>query len=105
MNSRIPLKWGPLPIIPLYFIQAGIVGNTSRVLPKGFSLEINWNAWQWLPIFSIIQSAGNISDEEMRHVFNLGIGMIIICREQDADTVLSMTKNDEPVVMGRVVGV
>ena len=66
----------------------GMVGNISRLLSPGLRVEIGWSSWEWLPIFSVIQKLGNISDEEMRRVFNLGIGMVIIASEKNADTIL-----------------
>jgi len=65
----------------------GIVGNTSRVLPEDLRLKINWKAWDWLPIFQLIQDAGEIETEEMRKVFNLGIGMILIVDRGSADSI------------------
>lgn len=56
----------------------GIVGNTIRIIPNGLELKINWNSWPIPNIFQLIQSTGRISDEEMREVFNLGIGLILI---------------------------
>jgi phosphoribosylformylglycinamidine cyclo-ligase len=48
----------------------GIIGNTKRIVPKGLSLDIDWNSWQLPPIFQLIQKVGKIDDEEMRNVFN-----------------------------------
>ncbi len=80
----------------------GIVGNTKRVVPKHLRLEIDWSAWQLPPLFAMIQREGNIADEEMRHVFNLGIGLILIVPEANVDAVSALLP--EPVVvMGRVV--
>lgn len=56
----------------------GIAGNTRRLLRAGLSLQIDWGAWQWPPIFKLLQRYGEVSDEEMRAVFNLGIGLIIV---------------------------
>ncbi len=56
----------------------GIVGNTRRLLPAGRSLRVNWGAWEIPAIFSLIQRLGRVADEEMRNVFNLGIGEVLI---------------------------
>jgi len=80
----------------------GIVGNTSRILPGGLNLEIDWNSWEQLPIFKLIQDEGNISDEEMRKAFNLGIGMILITREENVDKIMDACKSDEPLVIGKI---
>ena len=80
----------------------GIVGNTKRVVPKHLRLEIDWSAWELPPLFALIQREGNIADEEMRHVFNLGIGFIVIAPESSVDT-LSQLLPEKPVVMGCVM--
>jgi len=65
----------------------GIVGNTKRLTPETMSLKIDWKAWQWPPIFDIIAQLGNIAEEEMREVFNLGIGIIIVVDQKHVDQV------------------
>lgn len=82
----------------------GIIGNTSRVVPKGFEISMDWKAWNMLPIFQVIQETGNITDEEMRHVFNLGIGLIAIVSKTDVDKVLAATSkiNEEAIIVGEI---
>lgn len=82
----------------------GIIGNTKRVVPKGMSLKVDWAAWEVPSIFKLIQATGNIKDEEMRDVFNIGIGLIAIVDKNDADKVLSIAvKAKEPgIVIGEV---
>lgn len=62
----------------------GILGNTKRVVPKGMKINIDWNSWKLLPVFSMIQKTGKISDAEMRKVFNMGIGLVFIVSNRDA---------------------
>jgi phosphoribosylformylglycinamidine cyclo-ligase len=81
----------------------GIIGNTSRVLAEGLGLEIAWGSWDVPPIFDLIQSAGSISDSEMQHVFNLGVGMIVVAHEEDADSVMSILAEHSPFRVGAVV--
>ncbi len=81
----------------------GIVGNTSRVLPTGTALDINWGAWPEPPIFDVIRKAGGIAEEEMRHVFNLGVGFILIVSPENADSVLQRLAAEHAFVVGRVV--
>jgi phosphoribosylformylglycinamidine cyclo-ligase len=66
----------------------GIIGNTRRILPDGLNLKINWGRWVRPAIFNLIQKIGNIEEEEMREVFNLGIGMVIVTSKKDADRIL-----------------
>ena len=62
----------------------GILENIPRILPEGVSVQINQKSWLKLPIFSLIQKEGKISDEEMYLTFNMGIGMIIIVSNNEA---------------------
>lgn len=68
----------------------GIVGNTSRILPEGMSLNINWNTWTMPPIFPFIQKVGGIDNEDMRRTFNLGIGLIAVVAPKDVDRAMSV---------------
>lgn len=83
----------------------GIVGNTSRVLPDDLRLRIDWKAWNWLPIFRLIQEAGEIETEEMRKVFNLGIGMILIVDRSSADAITEIlnSSGESVTLVGEVV--
>ena len=83
----------------------GIVGNTNRILPSGLKLKVDWNAWALPQVFKLIQNTGNIADEEMRKVFNLGIGLIAVLDKQNVDTAIKLSKevNEEPIIIGEVV--
>jgi phosphoribosylformylglycinamidine cyclo-ligase len=50
----------------------GILGNLERVLPDGRAAEIDWHAWERPPVFAWL--ARHVDEEELRRVFNLGIG-------------------------------
>ncbi|MDQ1266248.1 MAG: phosphoribosylformylglycinamidine cyclo-ligase [Bacteroidota bacterium] len=80
----------------------GIIGNTSRIIPKGLELKIDWGSWALPPIFRMIQSEGKISDDEMRHVFNLGIGMILVSSKENAEKLLESLKNHNPILIGNI---
>ena len=56
----------------------GIPENLPRCLPKGLTVDVDYGAWDVPDIFEIIQNAGNISDDEMRNVFNMGIGFCLV---------------------------
>jgi phosphoribosylformylglycinamidine cyclo-ligase len=74
----------------------GIVGNTSRVIPKDASLAVDWSAWKRPYIFEIIQRHGKVPELDMRNTFNLGIGLIFIVSKNDADNFKSfLSKNKE----------
>jgi phosphoribosylformylglycinamidine cyclo-ligase len=56
----------------------GIPGNLVRVLPPGCEAVVDETAWVLPPLFAALQRAGGISTDEMREVFNLGVGLIAV---------------------------
>jgi len=82
----------------------GIVGNTKRILPAGLKLKIDWSKWEIPPIFKLIQDMGEISDDEMREVFNMGIGLVFIISNEKVESALKLAKelNEKPVLIGKV---
>jgi phosphoribosylformylglycinamidine cyclo-ligase len=81
----------------------GLIGNTNRIMPEGTTLNIDWQSWERLPIFDLIQDTGKISDDEMRAAFNLGIGMVLITDKNNADKVFNSVLDYSPVYIGEVV--
>jgi phosphoribosylformylglycinamidine cyclo-ligase len=62
---------------------SGLYGNIERVIPRDLVPRFNWD-WPMPPIFSKIQAAGKIADAEMRSVFNMGVGMALIAKREEA---------------------
>jgi phosphoribosylformylglycinamidine cyclo-ligase len=56
----------------------GIPGNLVRILPPGCEAVVDPGSWEMPPLFGILQRAGAVSTEEMRDVFNLGVGLIAV---------------------------
>ncbi len=56
----------------------GLNENVKRVIPESLDIEINWESWNVPWIFRKLQEWGNVPTEEMRRVFNIGIGYVII---------------------------
>jgi len=63
----------------------GIPGNLPRALPDDVGYWLDPSTWDVPPIFGLIQQHGEVSDEEMAKVFNLGIGMVVVVAPADAD--------------------
>jgi phosphoribosylformylglycinamidine cyclo-ligase len=61
----------------------GIAGNLPRVFPHGLGAEIDPTSWPRPPVFDLLQRVGEIDEAEMRQVFNLGVGMILVIRPED----------------------
>ena len=55
----------------------GLPGNLSRVLPSTCDAVVRREAWEVPRIFGEIQRLGDVTDDEMARVFNLGIGMVV----------------------------
>lgn len=65
----------------------GILGNLSRVLPPGVEAQIDWDAWERPPVFFWLAEQG-VAEDELRRVFNLGVGMCAIVAEPPAGAVV-----------------
>ncbi len=81
-----PLK----PLLPLikgmaHITGGGLIDNVPRVLPQGLAARFNNQAWVVPPIFQLIQRLGNVDRNEMYHVFNMGIGMVVICAPENVN--------------------
>jgi phosphoribosylformylglycinamidine cyclo-ligase len=65
----------------------GILGNVSRVLPQGLHAQLDWHAWERPPVFGWL--ARHVGEDELRRVFNLGIGWCAVVAEpQPGDAVI-----------------
>jgi phosphoribosylformylglycinamidine cyclo-ligase len=62
----------------------GLTGNVPRVLPATCDAQLDRRAWEVPRIFTEIQHLGEVADEEMVSVFNLGIGMVVVVPPDDA---------------------
>jgi phosphoribosylformylglycinamidine cyclo-ligase len=56
----------------------GIAGNLVRILPQDCVAVVDPGAWEPPPLFTTLQQAGQISTQEMREVFNLGVGLVAV---------------------------
>jgi len=65
----------------------GLVENIPRILPDGCCVEIHRGSWPGVPIFNVMQSIGNVDENEMYRTFNMGIGMIIIAAPDQVNSI------------------
>ncbi len=65
----------------------GLVENIPRILPDGCDVEIHKESWPGVPIFNVMQSIGNVDENEMYRAFNMGIGMIIIAAPDQVNSI------------------
>jgi len=65
----------------------GIPGNLARVLPSDVDAVVREGSWPVPPAFELVARGGSVSGEEMRRVFNLGVGLIAVCAAGEAGSV------------------
>jgi len=94
------------PLLPIikgmaHITGGGLIGNVPRILPQGVAARFHSRAWTIPPIFQLIQQRGNVDRDEMYRVFNMGIGMVVICSPDNVD---QLTKAlPEAKIVGEVV--
>ncbi|MFP4336136.1 MAG: phosphoribosylformylglycinamidine cyclo-ligase [Wenzhouxiangella sp.] len=79
----------------------GLTENIVRVVPDGFGIEIDTTSWTIPAVFDWLARAGSIEAGEMRRTFNLGIGFVLICPENEAGRIGELLDEPAPVI-GRV---
>ena len=94
------------PLLPVikgmaHITGGGLIDNVPRILPEGLTARFDSHTWTVPPVFQLIQKQGNVDRAEMFHVFNMGIGMAVICSPSDADQITQTLP--EAKVIGEVV--
>jgi phosphoribosylformylglycinamidine cyclo-ligase len=69
-----------------------LIDNLPRILPKNCDAVIETKSWRLPRIFRILQRNGDVEWAEMYQVFNMGIGMVAIVAERDADRAMSVLR-------------
>jgi phosphoribosylformylglycinamidine cyclo-ligase len=65
----------------------GLLENIPRILPAETAVEIRRGSWPVLPVFEVMQRAGDIAEPEMFRTFNMGIGMVIVCSGDNVEVI------------------
>lgn len=82
----------------------GIPGNLVRILPQDCTATVDPGAWELPPLFTFMQQAGQISPQEMREVFNLGVGLVAVLPPDAVAAAQAAAMNDGVTtwVMGEI---
>jgi phosphoribosylformylglycinamidine cyclo-ligase len=101
------------PLLPSGLIKGmahitggGITDNLPRILPPGTGAVVDRAAWEVPALFRWLQRTGNVPDDDMFRTFNMGIGLIVVCANHDADRIVAdLADAGEPQArrIGRVV--
>jgi phosphoribosylformylglycinamidine cyclo-ligase len=83
----------------------GLTDNIPRILPDGTAVKIEKQSWPIPPLFELLRRLGNVSEGEMYRTFNMGVGMVIVCSRDDAETIQShlRTRGEACYEIGSVV--
>jgi phosphoribosylformylglycinamidine cyclo-ligase len=76
----------------VHITGGGFFDNIPRIIPNSCRAIINKKAWDVPPIFNVIQEMGEIDEQEMFRVFNMGIGMMIIVSEKECQDIMEQLK-------------
>lgn len=82
----------------------GFLENIPRCLPDGVNVEIDYGSWPIHPVFTLMQKDGSISNNDMFRTFNMGIGMVLIVPEEQAEAALELAVSlgEKAYRLGRV---
>lgn len=94
------------PLVPrlhgiAHITGGGILDNVPRILPDGLAARFDRSSWRVPPLFTLIQNQGDISDIDMFHTFNMGIGIVLAVGREDANSILQELR--DAWVVGEVV--
>ncbi|MCZ6675946.1 MAG: phosphoribosylformylglycinamidine cyclo-ligase, partial [Candidatus Poribacteria bacterium] len=83
----------------------GLPDNVIRILPPNCCAEIQKGAWEMPPIFPFLQEKGSVDEAEMYHVFNMGIGMVLVLPPDQIDIAISALRaaGESPSQIGTIV--
>ena len=83
----------------------GLTDNIPRILPEGTAVKIEKESWNIPSLFDLLRRLGNVSAQEMYRTFNMGVGMVIVCSEHDAETIKTHLRNERETccAIGNVV--
>ncbi len=83
----------------------GFYDNVERILPRACKALIRGDSWNVPPIFNFLREKGNVSPEEMHHVFNNGIGFILVVGPSEVEDIVAFLRgvHDGVHLIGEIV--
>ncbi|MCB9758562.1 MAG: phosphoribosylformylglycinamidine cyclo-ligase [Alphaproteobacteria bacterium] len=95
-----------IPVRGLAHITGGgLIDNPPRILPPAVAMTLDRDAWTVPPLFRLIQERGGVSDMEMAHAFNQGLGMLIVLPDAAVEPAMALlTAPEAGFAEARVVG-
>ncbi len=83
----------------------GFYENIPRSLPKGLGAKIDRASLRILPIFDLMQRVGNIPERDMFNTFNMGVGMSVVVKRDEAEAALAILREngEDAYIMGEII--
>jgi phosphoribosylformylglycinamidine cyclo-ligase len=83
----------------------GITDNLPRVLPKGTGAVVEMGTWPVLPVFTHLQTIGNVPQDDLMRTFNMGIGMVLVVPAKKFKRVQSIVEKsgEKSYLIGRII--
>jgi phosphoribosylformylglycinamidine cyclo-ligase len=105
LGPLLPLVKGQRLRAMAHITGGGLTDNLPRVLPAHLDAAIDTASWEVPPLFRFLMEKGGLGLDDARRSFNLGVGMVLIVRGEDAGPVLAeLHAAGEPAwVMGELV--
>ncbi len=99
INSGVVIKGAS------HITGGGFYENVPRMLPEGVLARVNKASYDVPPIFKLMAKEGNVEEHVMYNTYNMGIGMVLAVKPEDADKTISAAKmaGDDAVIIGDVV--
>jgi len=81
----------------------GFEGNLDRIIPEGVTANVQTSSWEVPGVFKAIARLAQVSKAEMYRVFNMGVGMILVCGEEHSDAVIAFAESAdvEALIVGK----
>ena len=83
----------------------GFIENIPRIIPDGLCAQVELLRCPTHPIFDLLQQTGDLDRMEMYNIFNMGVGMVVVVPEKEAETALTALREsgEKAQVIGRIV--
>jgi len=86
----------------VHITGGGYFDNIPRVLPQSVAAVVRKDSWTVPPLFRLIQKLGQVDEDEMYRVFNMGVGMIVVVAHEELQRALSLA-GPRSVHMGEII--
>lgn len=86
----------------VHITGGGFIENIPRIIPEGFGADIYPDNWEVPAVFEFVQRLGNIEHQEMYKTFNMGIGLVMVVADHQADALVRELRDVDAKIIGRV---